>query len=57
VSCSRGTYIRSLARDVGKQLGWGGALASLTRTAIGPYRVEAALSLEDVAARRSEFAA
>jgi tRNA pseudouridine55 synthase len=56
VSCSRGTYIRALARDIGNQLGWGGALASLTRTAVGPYRVETALHLEDIAVRRSEFA-
>ena len=39
---SAGTYIRSLARDLGAALGCGGTLASLRRTAIGPFRVEAA---------------
>lgn len=36
---SSGTYIRSLARDLGEKLGCGGALAELRRTAIGPFRV------------------
>lgn len=37
VRCGRGAYIRSLARDVGVALGTGGHLASLRRTAVGPY--------------------
>lgn len=37
VTCGRGTYIRSLARDLGKALGTGGHLASLRRTAVGSY--------------------
>jgi tRNA pseudouridine55 synthase len=37
VRCSRGTYIRSLARDIGNQLGTLGTLSSLVRTRIGPY--------------------
>ena len=42
VRCSRGTYIRSLARDIGKQLGSSGTLTYLVRTRIGPYtRTEA----------------
>lgn len=42
VRCSRGTYIRSLARDIGIRLGSSGTLASLVRTRIGPYaRTEA----------------
>lgn len=40
VTCGRGTYIRSLARDIGKSLGTGGHLASLRRTAVGPYNLE-----------------
>ena len=40
VSCGRGTYIRSLARDIGTRLGTGGHLASLRRTAVGDYTIE-----------------
>lgn len=43
VTCGRGTYIRSLARDVGVALGTGGHLAALRRTAVGPYRVADAI--------------
>ena len=39
VTCGKGTYIRSLGRDLGVALGTGGHLASLRRTAVGPYRV------------------
>lgn len=46
VCCSTGTYIRSLAHDVGKQLGCGGYLSRLRRTAVGDFRVENAYSLE-----------
>ena len=46
VSCGKGTYIRSLARDIGRQLGTGGYLSQLRRTAIGPYRVDEAWPLE-----------
>jgi tRNA pseudouridine55 synthase len=53
--CSRGTYVRALARDMGEQLGFGGTLAALTRTAIGPYRHDHALALNDIFFRRSEF--
>jgi len=48
VRCSKGTYIRSLARDVGEALGVGAHLVSLRRTAIGPYAVENAWSLEEL---------
>ena len=40
VRCSKGTYIRSLAHDVGRELAVGAHLVALRRTAIGPYRVE-----------------
>jgi tRNA pseudouridine55 synthase len=46
VTCSTGTYIRSLAHDFGKLLGFGGYLASLCRTRIGNFRLENALSIE-----------
>ncbi len=55
VRCSRGTYVRSLARDLGARLSWGGTLAALARTAVGPYRQEHALTLQDVYSRRSEL--
>ncbi len=47
IDCSKGTYVRALARDIGKQLGVGGYLTALTRTAIGNYKVEEALSISD----------
>jgi len=40
VRCSRGTYVRSLARDLGERLGLPASLTSLTRTRIGPFRIE-----------------
>ena len=46
VSCSRGTYIRSLADDIGAALGCGAALQELRRTSSGPFEISAALSLE-----------
>ncbi|MBM2814984.1 MAG: tRNA pseudouridine(55) synthase [Ignavibacteria bacterium] len=45
--CSTGTYIRSLARDLGAMLSCGGYLSELRRTSIGEYKVEAALKIED----------
>lgn len=47
IACSKGTYIRSLARDLGKELDSGGHLTGLRRTRIGPYRVEDAISLDN----------
>ena len=46
VSCSKGTYIRSLAHDFGQKLGCGAHLTSLKRTAIGSYRLLDALTLD-----------
>ncbi|MBO4427166.1 MAG: tRNA pseudouridine(55) synthase TruB [Bacteroidales bacterium] len=50
VECSKGTYIRALARDLGEALGSGAFLHSLRRTKTGPFRVEEALGLEEVTA-------
>ncbi|MCX6310717.1 MAG: tRNA pseudouridine(55) synthase TruB [Bacteroidetes bacterium] len=47
VSCGKGTYIRSLARDFGKALDSGSYLSSLRRTRIGEFRIEDAMSIED----------
>ncbi|TSD46805.1 tRNA pseudouridine(55) synthase TruB [Rhodococcus sp. KBS0724] len=49
VECSSGTYIRSLARDLGRALGVGGHLTSLRRTRVGPFTLEHARTLEDLA--------
>jgi tRNA pseudouridine55 synthase len=48
VSCSKGTYIRSLAFDFGKALGSGGYLSALRRDSIGDYHVKDAWSMEDL---------
>lgn len=45
VSCSSGTYIRSLARDLGEALGVGGHLTALRRTEVGPFTLDDALPL------------
>jgi len=47
VECSKGTYIRSLARDLGEKLGSGAHLTGLRRTRIGPYGLDRAISLEN----------
>ena len=46
VRCGKGTYIRSLARDIGDRLGCGGYAEALRRTGVGPFRAEEALSLD-----------
>lgn len=46
VECSAGTYVRSLARDLGTAVGSGAYLGALTRTRSGPFRLEAAVSLD-----------
>lgn len=48
VVCSRGTYIRSLARDLGELLGCGGCLKSLRREQIGTYSVANATELDKI---------
>ena len=44
VGCSKGTYIRSLAHDIGQSLGVGAYLTNLRRTKIGEYTIENASS-------------
>jgi tRNA pseudouridine55 synthase len=48
VHCSKGTYIRSLARDIGEKLDVGAYMKELRRTAIGDYSVDDAVLVEDV---------
>src|SRR5712691_5890336 len=49
ITCSSGTYIRAIARDLGAALGTGGHLTALSRTRVGSYRLESARSLEQLA--------
>ena len=48
VECSSGTYIRSLARDLGEALGVGGHLTALRRTEVGPFTLADARTLEEL---------
>ena len=48
VRCTSGTYIRAIARDLGARLGVGGHLTALRRTAVGPYTLEHARTLEEL---------
>lgn len=48
VDCSSGTYIRSLARDLGTALGVGGHLTALRRTRVGPFSVGDAVGVDDL---------
>ncbi len=50
VTCSAGTYIRSLARDIGQRLGCGGHLRELRRLAVGSFTLEKSLPLERIQA-------
>jgi len=55
VTCSSGTYIRSLANDIGEKLGCGGYLNELKRTRINEFKVEEALTFEDIENNFLEF--
>ncbi len=46
IRCGSGTYLRSIARDLGRQLGVGGYLGRLVRTAYGPLTVEKAMTIQ-----------
>lgn len=48
VVCSKGTYIRSLARDLGKVLGTGAYLSALRRTRSGPFHINDGIEIEEV---------
>lgn len=48
VRCSKGTYIRSLARDIGVALGVGAYATALRRTSIGPYHIDDALTIPEL---------
>lgn len=48
LTCGKGTYVRSLARDLARALGTRGHVAGLRRTRVGPFCIEAAISLEQL---------
>lgn len=48
VVCGKGTYIRSLARDIGRALGTGGMLVGLRRTRVGEFTIDRATPIDDV---------
>ncbi|MGD8407484.1 MAG: tRNA pseudouridine(55) synthase TruB, partial [Thiohalophilus sp.] len=48
VHCSKGTYVRTLAEDIGRELGCGAHLSALRRTAAGPFSIERAVSLAEL---------
>ena len=50
IACSKGTYVRAFARDLGEALGSGAHLDSLQRSASGVFRIENALTVEQVTA-------
>ena len=56
IACSTGTYIRSLARDLGAKLGVGGYVQELRRTSVGPFRVEEAIPLKTLTPETVEAA-
>jgi tRNA pseudouridine55 synthase len=51
MACSKGTYVRSLVDAAGERLGCGAYVTALRRTRIGPYRIEDALSIPEIAQR------
>ena len=54
VDCSKGTYVRTLATDIGSRLGCGGTLTALRRTRCGKFSIDDAVSLETLKAMNQE---
>jgi tRNA pseudouridine55 synthase len=54
IECSAGTYVRSLARDLGAAMGSAAYLGALVRTASGPFRLDAAIDLETIRAAAAD---
>ena len=48
MSCSKGTYVRQLAEDVGEVLGCGACIAQIERTKVGPFEIKDATNLESL---------
>jgi tRNA pseudouridine55 synthase len=54
LGCSSGTYVRSLAHDLGNDLGCGGVLESLRRLQVGPFSVDDARTIDQIAATHAD---
>ncbi|SFE38181.1 tRNA pseudouridine synthase B [Alteribacillus iranensis] len=54
VTCSKGTYIRTLCTDIGKELGYPAHMSDLTRTRSGPFMLERTLTFEEIENRKNE---
>jgi len=54
LTCSRGTYVRALARDIGNDLGCGAFLKTLRRTRVGPYAIDQSLTVEQFVERLTD---
>ena len=52
--CSKGTYIRTLCDDIGRDLGCGGCMQSLIRSAVGPFNLDNAVTLDEIRHLRDE---
>ena len=48
ILCSKGTYIRSLAEDIGRRLGCGAFISRIKRIGLGPFKIKDAISLENI---------
>ncbi len=48
LECSKGTYVRKLAEDVGERLGCGGCISQIRRVKVGPFTIDQAVSLENI---------
>lgn len=55
VQCSKGTYIRSIAHDLGQRLGCGGMVLELTRLRSGPFKLENCVDVDTLAANKLEY--
>ena len=54
VTCSAGTYVRAIARDLGEAVGSAAYLGALSRMASGPFELEAAIPLDDIRAAAAD---
>ena len=54
VSCSKGTYIRTLCHDIGEKLGCGGCMESLIRTRVSTFRIEDAKTMDEIETLKQE---
>ncbi len=54
IECGSGTYVRSLGRDIGRRLDSGAVMTDLQRTAVGPFRVQSGVTMEEAESRPIE---